>query len=66
MDNFVLAQPEQTDHQCQSDQLIVSGGSPIPAICGVNSGSHSKYPIYSCSCGKPHKPVNFLHVVLVK
>lgn len=40
MDNFVLAQPEQTDHQCQSDQLIVSGGSPIPAICGVNSGSH--------------------------
>ena len=46
MDNFVLAQPEQTDHQCQSDQLIVSGGSPIPAICGVNSGSHSKHPIY--------------------
>lgn len=46
MDNFVLAQPEQTDHQCQSDQLIVSGGSPIPAICGVNSGSHSKYSIY--------------------
>ena len=42
MDNFVLAQPEQTDHQCQSDQLIVSGGSPIPAICGVNSGSHCK------------------------
>jgi len=40
MDNFVLAQPESTDHQCQSDQFIVSGGSPIPAICGINSGAH--------------------------
>merc|ERR550532_972213 len=40
MDNFVLAQPEQTDHQCQDDQFIVSGGSPIPAICGTNSGAH--------------------------
>ena len=41
-DNFVLAQPETTDHQCQDDQFIVSGGSPIPAICGTNSGAHSK------------------------
>merc|ERR550532_3154491 len=39
-DNFVLAQPESTDHQCQDDQFIVSGGSPIPAICGTNSGAH--------------------------
>jgi len=39
-DNFVLAQPETTDHQCQDDQFIVSGGSPIPAICGTNSGAH--------------------------
>merc|ERR1711953_343802 len=39
-DNFVLARPETTDHQCQDDQFIVSGGSPIPAICGINSGAH--------------------------
>ena len=38
----MLAQPESTDHQCQDDQFIVSGGSPIPAICGTNSGAHSK------------------------
>ena len=41
-DNMVLAQPESTDHQCQDDQFIVSGGSPIPAICGTNTGIHSK------------------------
>ena len=40
-DNMVLAQPESTDHQCQDDQFIVSGGSPIPAICGTNTGIHS-------------------------
>lgn len=39
-DNMVLAQPESTDHQCQDDQFIVSGGSPIPAICGTNTGIH--------------------------
>ena len=32
--NFVLRQPESIDHQCQDDQFIVSGGSPIPGICG--------------------------------
>ncbi|XP_040576960.1 uncharacterized protein [Lepeophtheirus salmonis] len=39
-ENFVLAQPEPIDHQCQDDQFIVSGGPPIPAICGTNSGAH--------------------------
>merc|ERR1712226_718920 len=39
-DNFVLAQPEATDHVCQDDQFIVSGGAPIPAICGTNTGLH--------------------------
>ena len=33
--DFVLSQPESTDHQCQDDQFIVSGGSQIPAICGT-------------------------------
>eukprot|EP00094_Tigriopus_californicus_P011978 TCALIF_11572-PA protein Name:"Protein of unknown function" AED:0.19 eAED:0.22 QI:148/0.58/0.61/1/0.83/0.84/13/0/679 len=39
-DNLVLAQPEATDHVCQDDQFIISGGAPIPAICGTNTGTH--------------------------
>ena len=42
MDNLILAQPESTDNKCNSDQLIVTGGAPIPAICGTNTGQHSK------------------------
>jgi len=42
-ENLVLAQPEATDHVCQADQFIVSGGAPIPAICGTNTGIHSKF-----------------------
>ena len=42
MDNMILAQPETTDNQCQSDQFIVSGGTPVPALCGTLTGSHSK------------------------
>ena len=42
MDNMVLAQPETTDNQCQSDQFIISGGTPVPATCGTLTGSHSK------------------------
>ena len=48
-DNFVLAQPESTDHVCQNDQFVVSGGPPIPAVCGVNTGLHSKF---WCICVK--------------
>jgi len=40
VENMVLAQPESTDHKCDFDQFIVSGGSPIPAICGTNKGLH--------------------------
>ncbi len=40
--NFQLSQPDSTDNQCRFDQFIVSGGSsPVPAICGSNSGQHS-------------------------
>ena len=42
LDNLILQQPESTDHKCNYDQLIVTGGSPIPAICGTNTGQHSK------------------------
>jgi len=40
VEDMVLAQPESTDHKCDFDQFIVTGGSPIPAICGTNSGLH--------------------------
>ena len=40
--NLVLAQPETTDHKCSDDQFIVSGGAPVPSICGTNTGSHSE------------------------
>lgn len=45
MDNMVLSQPESTDNQCQSDQFIVSGGNPVPALCGTLTGSHSQSKI---------------------
>ena len=38
--NFVLAQPEATDNKCKDDLFIVTGGSPVPSICGTNTGSH--------------------------
>jgi len=40
VENMILAQPESTDHKCDFDQFIVTGGSPIPAICGTNNGLH--------------------------
>ena len=48
MENTILAQPETTDNQCQSDQFIVSGGTPVPALCGTLTGSHSK-PLFIIS-----------------
>ena len=38
----MLAQPETTDHKCSDDQFIVSGGAPVPAICGTSTGAHSE------------------------
>jgi len=37
---MILAQPDSTDHKCESDQFIVTGGAPLPAICGTNNGAH--------------------------
>ena len=42
MNNLILAPPESTDNKCNADQLIVTGGAPVPAICGTNTGQHSK------------------------
>ena len=41
-ENFVLGQPESVDHVCVDDKFIVSGGPPIPAICGTNTDQHCK------------------------
>ena len=49
--NFILAQPEATDNKCKDDLFIVTGGSPVPSICGTNTGAHSKLwilEIYFC------------------
>ncbi|XP_017884593.1 uncharacterized protein LOC108627717 isoform X2 [Ceratina calcarata] len=37
---FNIRGPETTNHQCIYDQFIVSGGNPVPAICGTNAGNH--------------------------
>ncbi|RZF44247.1 hypothetical protein LSTR_LSTR003887 [Laodelphax striatellus] len=37
---FSLMGPEQVNHLCNSDQFLVSGSSPVPPICGKNTGSH--------------------------
>lgn len=41
-DQFNIAGPETIHNVCNNDQFIVSGGSPVPAICGMNNGNHSK------------------------
>ncbi|KAK4877277.1 hypothetical protein RN001_009783 [Aquatica leii] len=39
-DQFILVGPEMIHHMCNNDQFIVSGGNPVPAICGLNTGNH--------------------------
>ncbi|XP_065338296.1 uncharacterized protein LOC135938542 [Cloeon dipterum] len=39
-DQFMIGGPEIINHVCSNDQFIVSGGSPVPAICGTNTGNH--------------------------
>lgn len=40
---LVLVQPEANDSLCNRDQFIVTGGSRVPSICGMNTGQHSKW-----------------------
>lgn len=42
-DMLSIAPPEIVNHICNQDQLLVSGGSPVPAICGTSNGDHSKF-----------------------
>ncbi|XP_018325682.1 uncharacterized protein LOC108737362 [Agrilus planipennis] len=39
-DLFNTTGPESTNHLCNDDQFIVVGSSPIPTICGINTGNH--------------------------
>lgn len=39
-DHFSLMGPETVNHVCNSDQFLVSGGSPAPTICGTAMGDH--------------------------
>jgi len=35
-----IQQPDPNTHQCTIDRFVVTGGSPVPVICGVNTGQH--------------------------
>ncbi|XP_065162415.1 uncharacterized protein [Atheta coriaria] len=39
-DQFQIMGPEIQNNICNNDQFIVSGSSPVPPICGLNSGNH--------------------------
>ena len=39
---FTLAPPDGNDSICNRDQFLVTGGGRVPAICGQNTGQHSK------------------------
>ncbi|KAJ8935637.1 hypothetical protein NQ318_015614 [Aromia moschata] len=39
-DQLNIMGPEPINHICNYDQFIVSGGSPVPTICGNNMGNH--------------------------
>ena len=39
---LVLDQPDSVYRVYQNDQFIVSGGPPIPAMAGTNTGQHRK------------------------
>ena len=33
--------------QCTTDFFLVTGGSPVPTLCGTNTGQHSKIYIHT-------------------
>lgn len=38
--------PDITNHICNSDQFLVSGGSTTPVVCGISHGDHSKVKMF--------------------
>ncbi|XP_043476468.1 uncharacterized protein LOC122507685 isoform X1 [Leptopilina heterotoma] len=39
-EQFIIRGPETLNNLCTYDQFIVSGGNPVPPICGNNNGNH--------------------------
>lgn len=39
---MVLNPPDGNNTNCNLDQFLVTGGSRVPPICGLNTGQHSK------------------------
>ena len=51
-DSFHLSDPD-VDGQCSTDFFLATGGSPVPQLCGLNTGQHRKYfRSYRVSHGK--------------
>ena len=38
-DSFHLSDPD-VDGQCSTDFFLATGGSPVPQLCGLNTGQH--------------------------
>ncbi|KMQ84184.1 hypothetical protein RF55_18240, partial [Lasius niger] len=51
---FNIRGPETTNNVCTYDQFIVSGGNPVPTICGNNNGNHTQgmMPITTGAAGQ--------------
>ena len=47
-ETFEISPPDNRG-QCVTDFFLVTGGSPVPTTCGLNSGQHSKYFILRVS-----------------
>lgn len=43
LEHFSVSGPEPLNHVCNTDQFLVSGGSPVPILCGNGHGEHSNY-----------------------
>jgi len=44
-ETFSISQPDISEHRCVSDSFVVTGTtSPVPVICGDNTGQHSIFP----------------------
>ena len=41
-ETFEISPPDNRG-QCVTDFFLVTGGSPVPSICGLNTGQHGKY-----------------------
>lgn len=47
-DEFLLQPPYWGE--CKYDRFYAESATPLPVLCGVNNGSHSKYTVGSYMC----------------